>query len=118
MLDLENMDEELKIVAKRASGVARANAELMTELEKRGLGFDISSAKLEFFLGELVNIGVITMEQYWNTVLLWETSLQEQLREAERRMRHAIAAMQEQAKNDLSALIKPEDKKLIVPGRE
>lgn len=118
MRDIEDLPEDIALIAKRTHGTRRANAELISEMEKHGFEFEIAAAKLEHFMGSLVDAGVITEEFYWATALDWEESLQKQLRDAEAKIRRRIAQQRYEEQRAVSEILTPKPSKLIVPGRD
>jgi hypothetical protein len=115
MLDIEDLPEEIAALAKRCEAIRQNNAHNVTQMERIGVVFDLAITRVEHLMGSLVDLGIITDEQYWALNLEWEESLQRQLKNADSKIREQLANRQNAARQEAAKLVTPE-KKLYVPG--
>jgi hypothetical protein len=117
MKEIEDLEPDVQAIAKRCEAIRKSNSLMVTQMERIGVAFDIGLAKLEHFMGCLIDMKIMTDEQYWAICIEWEESFQRQLHKADRKIREQIANQQNQRQQELTGLVTPEEKKIIIPGR-
>lgn len=105
--DLATLDEETLALANSTMQLREANAAKIGQLERRGAGVDLGTARCEHLMVCLVDTGIVTEKQKWEFELAWQLELKRQVKG----MIETINGI-EQAQREEAA--KP---KLIIPGR-
>lgn len=106
-VDLSDLPEEVRAKALKSQRLHEVNSQLVTEIQTLGGGVDLVAAMIEHFMASMVEFGVLTQEQFWDSRLSWEMQLKPQLIEVRDRVRQMHAQRQ---------ITRP-TQGLIVPGR-
>jgi hypothetical protein len=93
MKRLDDLDPEVRSIAKRAQKLRESNSGRIGRLESMGVGIEVVNARLEHFMNKLIDAGVLTDDQVWAINLEWEESLAEQILGMEKKV-EAVAKKQ------------------------
>lgn len=122
---LTEQSEEVQEIARKFSRMRENNQRIQTKLVQQGVTLDIAGARVEFIMAQLIALGLITQEQYWQIQLDWQLNLRHQLSEVREQVAAQVTKMQQrQQAAQRPQLLVPDHVadsggkgKIIVPGQ-
>jgi hypothetical protein len=109
-------DPDIRILAIKTYKLRETNSAIIGRLERMGSELELTLARLEHFMTNLVTLGILTEGQYWEEQLSWEEDLNNQAVALEINLREQIQAAQAAQRQKLVTPPQGKEKKLLGPG--
>lgn len=101
MKPLEDLDPEVRGIAKRSQKLREQNSGRIKRLESMGVPIEVVNARLEHFMDKLCDAGILTDDQVWAINLEWEESLADQIGLIEARLVEAAKKQREAVRQNI-----------------